>query len=539
MRILDLGASDGWMLENLSTLDIEITALDGVELNPTAATKAQERVGNRGTIVCDDLHRAPEHFDKRSYDAVALFEVIEHVPDPRATLDVCVRMCKPDGRIYVSTPEGAFEHGDLPNWMQVEHKGHLRALRASDLARLLCERGVVDEMNMQQGVTVARLRPEPRKGRVIFYAGAVEALPEKILTEGLGGSETALCKMAEHFARRSYDVRVYAGEGGGIRGDHISVDEETMTGQVLYLPSAAWDPGEGADLFVSSRIPEVFDRTIVAARRVLWLHDADYGERVTPERIERTTDVLVMSEFQQDLLSGRYPYIKEKIRVTRNGIEPKLFKRLPKTKKPWCVYSSSPDRGLDVLFELWPEIKKRVPEAELHATYAPIYGQFRQVYPHLATFHERLEGLAKADGVVWHKSMNQKELARLYAKSRAWTYPSWTEPLVHDWFPEIHCISALEAQAAGCIPVTTDHAALKETVRSGARIPPHRLNGSPSPKWRQQFIDQVVRALTDDEWLAESRKTRHWAMKQDWAGVADQWEAWFLQPSEIRERIPA
>lgn len=35
----------------------------------------------------------------------------------------------------------------------------------------------------------------------------------------------------------------------------------------------------------------------------------------------------------------------------------------------WCMYCSSYDRGLEHLLKMWPEVKKQVPEAELHVFY--------------------------------------------------------------------------------------------------------------------------------------------------------------------------
>jgi hypothetical protein len=35
-----------------------------------------------------------------------------------------------------------------------------------------------------------------------------------------------------------------------------------------------------------------------------------------------------------------------------------------------ALYTSSPDRGLDFLLELWPRVREQVPDAELHCAYA-------------------------------------------------------------------------------------------------------------------------------------------------------------------------
>ena len=528
LRLLDLSANDGWMAANLS--DFGVGLIDCMDLNTDACERARARreaYPGIGEVVQADLHTAAEHFDPGSYDAVVCFETIEHVPDPEAMLRAMAEMTKPEGRIFVSTPDGAFERGNLPAWSAVESKGHLRALPASDLTKLLHPHGLMEALDVGQRVVVASVQPRRRRGRVVFFGASAEAYPEKILTEGLGGSETALCKMAEEFARRDFDVRVFAGaNNGGSRGDRFTLGEEPQTGQVLYEAATAWDPGLECDLFVSSRYPEAFDRSINAKRTALWLHDANYADRLTAERAERATDVLCLSDFQRDLLTDTYPFLEDEIWVTRNGIEPAYFKRPAAKRKPWVVYSSSPDRGLDVLLECWPEIRKAHPEAELHHTYAPVYHAYREHFPHLAVFHARLTELSEGlEGVVSHGSMGQKDLAKLYGRSAVWAYPSWTTP-TKEPFPEISCISAVEAQAAGCYPVCLEYGALRENVRAGTLIAPDKpLRDRPSAKWRRDFVRAVCLALelTDADRRSATESARRWALERGWGGVAEEW----------------
>jgi 2-polyprenyl-3-methyl-5-hydroxy-6-metoxy-1,4-benzoquinol methylase/glycosyltransferase involved in cell wall biosynthesis len=544
LKVLDLSGNDGWMIANLSLAGHEC---DMLELNKDAAKRADERRAEYpklGRVVNDDLHRAGEHFEEGGYDAVVCFETIEHVPDPERMLDVMASMCKPGGNCYVSTPNGAYEYGNVPGWAVVEHKGHLRAITPQELSGWITARGIIEGFIIgPDRVQVCGWRPSPRKGKVVFYAGNVDPQPEKILEGGQGGSETALCKMAELFARRGYEVKVYASESAlGLRGDQITIDEqEALDGQVFYGSASEWNPGEECDLFVSSRRPDAFDRSIAAKETVLWLHDAEYGEELTEERALRAGTILAMSEFQKVLLRRRYDFLqKAKVHVTRNGIEPKWFKEAPKRKKPWVVYSSSPDRGLDVLLECWPAIKKAVPDAELHHTYAPVYQQFAQVYPHLQKLSARIAKLSEADGVVAHSNMGQRELAELFLASKVWAYPSFVT-WADEWFPEISCISAMEAQAGGCIPVTSGYAALKETVVCGLTVEPAPLadlgvaEKATDATWQKRFTEAVVRALKSAPLLRECReKGREYALDLGWEGVADEWEQLFLSGAKAR-----
>lgn len=544
LRILDLSMNDGWMLANLADGGYGSKGnLSGMDLNRDAVLRAEGRLEDLeadGDVVCDDLHNAAEHFEPGSFDAVVLFETLEHVPDPSATIAAMVRMVRPGGQIYISTPHGAYENGNVPNWAQVESKGHLRAMMPGQVAGLLVERGKITAMTSEQRLLVASMEPRPRLGKVIFYAGPVDAKPEQIVETGLGGSETAMCKMAEHFARRGYVVKVFAGDGGGIRQDHLTVEGEHTEGEVLYEPGTAWEPGERCDLFVSLRLPEAFDRTINAETRMLWLHDADYGPRLSEQRVERATHVAVLSDFHRDLLEQKYPFIAEKVFLTGNGIETSFYQGEDEQRKPWLVYSSSPDRGLDVLLEMWPTIRKDaekrgVRKPELHFTYSPIYKQFRDsgAFPHLRAFDVKIKRLMAEDGegLVDHDSMSQPALAKLFRESMVWSYPSWTgeQP-----FPEISCIGAMEAQAGGCVPVCLDYGALRETVVAGHMIPVDARNGKLTLDWRQKFIDACVNALVTREDRSNIRSVAQpAAMEHDWSGVCDQWQTHLLTTMEV------
>jgi SAM-dependent methyltransferase len=48
-----------------------------------------------------------EHLDlePESFDAVTLWDVLEHVPDPLAFLKICTRLTKPGGKIFVNVPD--------------------------------------------------------------------------------------------------------------------------------------------------------------------------------------------------------------------------------------------------------------------------------------------------------------------------------------------------------------------------------------------------------------------------------------------------
>lgn len=501
MKILDCGAHDGfvtrWILDQIPD-----AVVDGIELHKDFAARAQERLNGR--VVVGRAEDAHEHFEEGTYDAVVAYELLEHVPDIDGLLGSCERMLKPDGRVYVSTPDGTFGTGGNPH--------HLRALRAVDLADLIRRRGTLRDMVVgSDGVTVVSYTPKERREDVAIYLGPCwqRWSPLDIETKGLGGSETAAVHLAGALSDLGFVVTVY--------GDTAPVCYR----DVIYRPHHTFDPMERRGLLVASRLPEVADRPINAPTRLLWLHDTDCGERLTERRAEAFDAVLTLSDWHTQHVAGMYPWLREQDRIvqTRNGINLKRFDPAPwEERAPRVVYSSSPDRGLDLLLEWWPRILEQVPDAELAFCYPDVYDAVADQNPTVAAFRDKIRSMEDQSGVTRLGSLPQSKLAELMCNSRVWAHPSWAS-IANAPFYETSCIGAMEAQAAGCHVVAASHGALYTTVQVGA----HVNNGPGSKRWRDGFVREIVRGLTDPDTGARAAQAgpEH-AQTLGWDGVAVQ-----------------
>jgi len=86
------------------------------------------------------------------------------------------------------------------------------------------------------------------------------------------------------------------------------------------------------------------------------------------------------------------------------------------------IYCSSPDRGLEELLNLWPLIKKKLPDAELKIFYGWDYFNSRLGIPAYREYKERIRQLIKQDGVEWCGRVGQEQLAEELMKSDAMVY---------------------------------------------------------------------------------------------------------------------
>lgn len=132
-RLLEIGCGGGDYLARAKEEGLDVS---GIEFNPQGVALASAKVGEnrvlRGTVETVDLRTfAP-------FDACAMFDVIEHVPDPRAFLAKVSGALKPGALLHVVTPSlDSWSAKLLGNrWMEFKPE-HLYYFNEKNLAALL------------------------------------------------------------------------------------------------------------------------------------------------------------------------------------------------------------------------------------------------------------------------------------------------------------------------------------------------------------------------------------------------------------------
>lgn len=387
--------------------------------------------------------------------------------------------------------------------------------------------------------------------KIIIWTGAAWEPwgPSSIDMGGIGGSETAAVHMAFELAKRGHDVEMF-GEHSDKEGWYapnvfncwITAPPPQGPGYVRYrrYQDGVEDPKLlECDVFISSR-----DKRAVrllsedaAKVKILWIHDVHCGDDWENDLLAYDR-IFCLTKWHKSFVEGVYPHVEPaKIVVTRNGIDPARFVDLDwKAKGPSFVYSSSPDRGLDVILDMWPKIRDLQPTATLNVYYGfenwkKLNAQNKRGLAIVDYMFDRVTSMAD-EGVYYHGRVGQAELAEAHKKALIWFYPTR--------FSETSCITALEAQAAGCCVVTSKLAALEETASIW-----NLLGGSnKSREYQVMALDLISHFFT--AWKLDSRVSevvkpgdchnpgyltaqaaRSWALKQSWAAVAADWESQF------------
>lgn len=510
-RILDLGAHDGFITNFIARKAKEAGRtlhVDGLDANAHAVelfNQRLERDGIPGKCHQGLAEDAWTYFKMHTYDAVIMFELLEHAPDVNALLSAAEGMVKFNGRVYVSTPNGTFGAGNNPH--------HLHVWSMADLFDLLRHRGKVhDALPGPDGVSVVSYSPRGgNRQEVAIYLGPgwEEWAPTDIETKGLGGSETAACRLAE--ALQTYDC-------------HVTVYGEvapTASGQVLYRPHTAFDPTEHRDLLIVSRMPMVFNRKINADQKLLWLHDVDCGPMLVEDHMKQIDRIMCLSRWHHDHLLETYQFLTSAdLYITRNGIEPSYFNPIEDRRNPHrAIYTSSPDRGLDLLLEWWPAVRERIPDAELVYGYASVYDAVAAKDKRIAAFRDHVRHLASnAAGTTNLGSLSQPMVAKEMLKSGVWLAPAYSTP-ASAAFNETFCIGAVEAAAAGCWRVMSAWGALEERDESEHSIwVPGIDPGIDLYPDEGAFVEAICGAMRQSE--AGFSEQSQQALEMDWTEVA-------------------
>ena len=320
-----------------------------------------------------------------------------------------------------------------------------------------------------------------------------------MMEKGAGGAETCVAKLAKQFPS---DYRVYI--AGGVKDE--------IKDNVVYISFSKL-----ADLLQSTPFQTVIISRYIAFledyefstdKLYIWIHDLSvlgfaWGREIDAPTIMNKWDFRIdkyicLTEWHKQHIIQNFPQIRDKIHVIPNGIESSVFPIQSQKVKNRFVFTSRPERGYTRILELWGDIEKRLPGAELKlATYVN--------YPRNADEEKQLQVIQNTPSIEWLGCLNSRQLYDLIGTAEYWLYPTN--------FCETFCITAIEMLRSEVICLYYPVAALQNTVGDYG-----------IPLSRGTEVDTII-AVSKDTEMKERMKLRgfEYANTFDWAFVYNRW----------------
>jgi glycosyltransferase involved in cell wall biosynthesis len=357
-------------------------------------------------------------------------------------------------------------------------------------------------------------------GRPLDFS-AIETSPR-----GTTGSETQILSMAREMAARGHHVELYIENPNApfMGGVVLRPLHELQTNGRFDATCVSLDVNACRDLN-----PEI------KGLRVVFQQLNDFNYAAGPDFADFVDLFVSPSEPHREHLEHNWPTTRGKWAVVPNGCRVDAwddFSADDNMRVPGrVIYPSSPDRGLHLLLQEWPAIKKAVPHAHLKIFYYSLQNwidQYKAFTKEDPTWHpfwkenyrralyiSKALPLLKPFGVEVVGSVSREQMAVEMAQAEVLAYPC--DPIA--WTEGFSC-ATLEGCASGALPVISSVDALGGIYRGICPMAaaPVRANIA---AWREM----VIRALTDKPWADEWRaRGREFAKAHDWALLAERFE---------------
>jgi UDP-glucose:(glucosyl)LPS alpha-1,2-glucosyltransferase len=203
---------------------------------------------------------------------------------------------------------------------------------------------------------------------------------------------------------------------------------------------------------IPSRVRELDDARI----RILWLHntavDPEAQSALGNGGWRRFHRLVFVSNHQMQGFIERYAIPWERCVVMRNAIEP-----VGAHEKPGApirlIYTSTPQRGLDILQAVFRRLAEKHPDIELEVFSSfKLYGWDDAD----AQFQPMFDRLREQPRIKWHGARPNEEVREALRRCHIFSYPSiWLET---------SGIVLMEAMSAGLLCVHPNYGALYETA---------------------------------------------------------------------------
>jgi len=197
--------------------------------------------------------------------------------------------------------------------------------------------------------------------------------------------------------------------------------------------------------------------------------------------VDRVDCFVYVSNWQYEKFRNIYNIPEYKSVVIKNATEPFVYTQRFQGKMK-LIYTSAPNRGLDVLLDAFEVLSRDDVELDVYSS-TIIYGSdySKQVDHIYKPLFDRASNMKNVN----YKGYGENSVVReALQQSHIFAYPST--------FEETSCMAVIEAGSAGCKLVTTNYGALYETGSEYATMVPFNSNRSMLVRSYAKALNQAI-----------------------------------------------
>lgn len=321
------------------------------------------------------------------------------------------------------------------------------------------------------------------------------------------GSEISLLNLAQQF-NRYYSVVIFSSN---------CQKEEVLQGGIKYLHSHKFEEftqSNEIDILIISRYLNVFiDNTIKANKIYIWVHDVGFQSYIFGQQMRNTgkhlydnishkiDGTISLSDVHKMLMMNQYGIPENKIHSIGYGIDVSKTNTIVKNKHKF-IYTSCPSRGLNLLLKIFPIIRSEFEDVELF------------IYREITTFSkEQIDTINTYDYIHIMGFHPNEKIKEAFQSSGVWLYPTN--------FVETFCMSALEAQAGGCLCITNPIGSLVEIVGNRGILIEECEYGS--DEYIQKVLKNIRVYFHSDLYDNKVSRAKEWANNRSWESICKIW----------------
>lgn len=323
---------------------------------------------------------------------------------------------------------------------------------------------------------------------------------ETLYKRGVGGAELALLSWAEIMSIRGHEIHIY----NDPIPNQLDIHYQSHPG-LQFHPFHSFDSLQKRDALITFRGPTDITNFGLVDKKIGWSCDQfTVGDYIN--WYQQMDEIILISEFHKADHIRRYgDIVNQKGHVLDLGVRTWEYDNSVEKIPYQFIFCSVPDRGLNEIAYLWPQIKTKYPEATLIIT--SDYTLWGSPEPLNLQYRMKFVGM---EGVKFVGNVSRSELVKYQLESEVQLYPCN--------YDENFCIATAECQVAGCYCITTNKGALETTNFLGKKVETNDFEGM------LRLVDDYFVYPTETRHLLSRLINQKATERFAWENIANEWE---------------